>query len=366
MSGKRDYYEVLGVSKTSSSDEIRKAYKQLALANHPDRNPGDSAAETRFREATEAYSVLSDDDKKARYDQFGHAGLEGGGAGFGGEDIFSHFQDLFSEFFGGFGGQQRQQQRGPKRGHDVRIQQRLSLKDAVLGCKREISVRAPSPCETCDGSGAAKGSSRKTCPGCGGAGQVSTARGFVMFTQACGRCQGQGSIIDNPCTKCRGAGEVEKTKKVNVTFPAGIDGGQRLRVPGQGMAGPAGAQPGDLYVDVDLEEDDRFQRDGYDLLTRVEVSFTDAALGTKVALPLLDESTLDLEVPAGTQPGDVLVVKGKGVPRVDGRGRGSLHLLVQVPVPKKVSAKAKELLQALAAELATSSPASSKRANAGG
>jgi molecular chaperone DnaJ len=186
-----------------------------------------------------------------------------------------------------------------------------------------------------------------------------------MFTQACGRCQGQGSVVDNPCPKCRGAGEVEKTKKVNVTFPAGIDAGQRLRVPGQGMAGPAGAQSGDLYVDVDLEEDDRFQRDGYDLMTRVEIAFTDAALGTKLSLPLLDDTTLDVDIPAGTQPGDVLVAKGKGVPRVDGRGKGSLHLVVQVPVPKKVSAKAKELLQALAAELATSSPPS-KRANAGG
>lgn len=363
MSDKRDYYEVLGVAKTATADEIRKAYKQLALQNHPDRNPGDSTAEARFKEATEAYSALSDDDKRARYDQFGFAGLEGGGAA-DGADIFSHFQDLFSEFFGGFGGPQRQQ-RGPKRGQDVRIQQRLTLKDAVLGCKREISVRAPSPCETCDGSGAAKGSARKTCPGCGGAGQVSTARGFVMFTQACGRCQGQGSVVDNPCAKCRGAGEVEKTKKVNVTFPAGIDGGQRLRVPGQGMAGPAGAQPGDLYVDVDLEEDSRFQRDGNDLLTRVEVSFTDAALGTKLTLPLLDDSSLDLDVPPGTQPGDVLVVKGRGAPRVDGRGKGSLHLVVQVPVPKKVSAKAKELLQALASELAAP-PNPTKRANAGG
>jgi molecular chaperone DnaJ len=361
-SSKRDYYEVLGVSKTASSDEIRKAYKQLALANHPDRNPGDSAAEARFKEATEAYGVLSDDDKRGAYDQFGFAGLEGGG-GFGGADIFSNFQDIFSEIFGGFS--QQRQQRGPKRGRDVRVQQRLTLKEAVLGCKRELSVRAPSPCETCDGSGAAKGSSRKTCPGCGGAGQVSVSRGFMMFAQTCGRCQGQGSVVDNPCTKCRGAGEVEKTKKVNVTFPAGIDAGQRLRVPGQGMPGPSGSQPGDLYVDVDLEEDERFQREGQDLVTRVEVSFTDAALGTKLAIPLLDDTELDLDIPAGTQPGDVLVAKNRGVPRIDGRGKGSLHLLVQVPVPKKVSAKAKELLQALAGEL-SASPQAAKRVNASG
>lgn len=363
---KRDFYEVLGVSKTATADEIRKAYRQLALKHHPDRNPGDCNAESCFKEATEAYGVLSDEGKRARYDQFGFAGLEGGDPT-GGADIFSHFQDLFSEFFGGFGGQQRGG-RAPRRGNDVRLQERLSLRDAVLGTKREVVIRAPAPCDTCDGSGAAKGSTKKTCPLCGGAGQVSTSRGFVMFTQTCGRCHGQGAVIETPCPKCKGSGEVEKTRKVAIAFPAGIDGGQRLRVPGQGMPGPGGTPPGDLYVDVELEPDPRFERDQYDLLTRVSVTFTDAALGTKVSIPMLDDQNLEVDVPPGTQPGDVLSLKGKGVPRVDGRGRGTLHVQVTVPVPKKLSAKARALLSELDAELreAAPAPSSAKRATAGG
>lgn len=364
MSRKRCFYEVLAVSKTASADEIRKAYRALALKHHPDRNPGDAQAEAAFKEATEAYSALSDDEKRARYDQFGHDGLEGFGSGQAPGDVFSHFQDLFSEFFGGFGGNGGARQRGPRRGADLRVQERLTLKDAVLGCKREISIRAPAACDACEGSGAAKGTARKACVTCGGAGQVSTARGFVMFTQTCPKCRGQGSTVESPCPSCRGAGEVEKARRVVVSFPAGIDAGQRLRVPGQGMPAPGGGPTGDLYVDVELEPDPRFERDQLDLVTRVSVSYAEASIGTKVPVPMLDDSVHEVDVPAGTQPGAVLSFKGKGAPRVDGRGRGQLHVVVEVRVPKKLSPRARTLLAELDEELRE--PASTgKRATAG-
>jgi len=254
MSEKRCYYEVLGVARQASEDEIRKSYRQSALKYHPDRNQNDPEATVKFKEATEAFSVLSDGEKRARYDQFGHAGLEGGGFDFSGAgvgDIFSQFQDLFSEFFVGGGGSQRGRRQGPRRGGDLRIQEQLTLKEAVVGCKKEVVVRAPAHCDSCDscgGSGAAPGSQRQTCGTCRGAGQVSSARGFVMFTSTCPACHGQGSTLRNPCPKCHGEGQVEKTRKVLVTFPAGIDGNQRLRVPGQGLPGPAGGEAGDLFI----------------------------------------------------------------------------------------------------------------------
>lgn len=350
MSEKRDYYEVLGVTRDAAADDIRKAYRQAALKNHPDRNPGDSAAEARFKEATEAYQVLSDDGKRARYDQFGHAGVEGA-VGFDGGDLFSHFQEIFSDFFGGFGGGHRRR-RGPARGQDIRVQQRLSLRDTLLGCKREVVLRTPAPCEECAGTGAKPGTKRKTCGSCGGQGQVTTSRGFVMFTQTCPECSGEGSVIKTPCAVCKGAGAVEKTRKVVVTFPAGIDGGQRLRVPGQGMPGTEGAPPGDLYVDVDLFPHERFERNGLDLITRVSISFVDAALGGAITVDLPDDTTVDVEIPPGTQSGEVITVRGKGAPRVDGRGRGALQILIHVEVPRHLTPAAQELLRQLQEELA--------------
>jgi len=346
MGSKRDYYEVLGVSRTANTDELRKAYRQLALKHHPDRNPDDPKAEALFKEATEAYGVISDDAKRARYDQFGHAGLEGAGGFEPGNvnDIFSHFQDLFTEFFGG------RSQRAP-RGSDLRVQQSLSLREAVTGCKREICMPVPVECDDCRGSGAAAGTSRRNCDVCGGSGQVSTARGFVMFTQTCPRCRGQGSMVDSPCKKCRGAGHVEKNRKVMVTFPAGVDSGQRLRVPGQGATGPGGAPSGDLYVDIEVEADTVFERDELDLLTRLPLTYAQAALGTKHELELLDGTRVALEVSAGAQPGDVISLRNKGVPRVDGRGRGALHVVLQVAVPRKLSSRARTLLKELDAEL---------------
>ena len=349
MSQKRDYYEILAVAKEASADDIRKAYRQAALKNHPDRNPGDSEAEGRFKEATEAYGVLADEEKRARYDRFGHAGLEGMSDA-GGGDIFTHFQDIFSEFFGGMGGQRRRG--GPARGQDLRVQQRLSLKDAMVGCKREVPLRTPVACDECAGTGAKAGTKRKQCGTCGGVGQVSTSRGFVMFTQTCPECAGEGSVVKTPCPACKGAGAVEKQRKVMVSFPAGIDGGQRLRVPGQGLPGHLGGPPGDLYVDIDLAPDERFERDGADLVTRASISFAEAALGGSTRLELPDESQVTVDVPAGAQPNDVITLKGKGMPRVDGRGRGALQVVVQVDVPRGLSTRAKELLRELDDELA--------------
>lgn len=377
MTDKRDYYEVLGVERGASSDEIRKAYKREALKHHPDRNPGDADAETKFKAINEAYQVLSDDEKRHAYDQFGHAAFQGGGAGFDGMgDVFTHMQDLFAEMFSGgggfgFGGGRRQ----ARRGGDLRVQARLTLQEAAFGIKREITVQAPARCEDCNGSGAKAGSKPEACGHCRGTGQVSNARGFVMFTTPCPRCQGQGVVIKNPCKTCEGHGAVEKARKVVVVFPAGIDAGQRLRVPGQGLPGPANAPPGDLYVDVDIEEDARFERDGVDLVTKVHVSFAQAALGASVDVPSLSEakegaggaSTVPLTVPAGTQPGTVITLKGQGVPRLDGRGRGSLIVVVQVDVPANLSDRAKSLLAEFDEEVrAASAPAETGKARATG
>jgi molecular chaperone DnaJ len=363
MSEKRDYYEVLSVERGASADDIRKAYKREALKHHPDRNPGDSAAEAKFKACNEAYQVLSDDEKRRIYDQFGHAGLEGGGFQ-GAGDVFAHMQDLFAEMFsgggfggfgGGGGGQRRQ-----ARGGDLRMQARLTLREAAFGVKREVTVHAPVRCDDCSGTGAKAGTKPETCGHCRGSGHVSNARGFVMFTTPCPKCHGQGVVVKHPCKTCEGRGAVEKSRKVVVAFPAGIDAGQRLRVPGQGMPGPMGAPAGDLYVEIDVEEDTRFERDGADLVTRFHVSFAEAALGAEVRVASLgdpdgDEAdgspTVSLAIPAGTQSGAVFTIKNQGIPRLDGRGRGSLIGVVQVDVPTTLSDRAKKLIQELHAEL---------------
>ncbi len=354
MSEKRDYYEVIGVSRDAGEDEIRRAYRKLALKYHPDRNQGDAEAESKFKEATEAFSVLSDSEKRAAYDRFGHAGLNGGagfdfsGAGMG--DIFSQFQDMFSDFFGGgpTGGQRR---RGD-RGRDVRVEETITLAEAMTGLKREVQIRGEAACETCKGSGAATPNAKQACVQCGGSGQVRTQRGFIMFSTHCPRCHGQGQIITDPCKTCDGRGVTLRTRNVAVSFPAGIDGGQRLRVPGQGMPGPGGAPAGDLYVDVELAEDPRFERDGNDLVTRHTLSFADAALGTECRIELPNEEVVVFDVPEGTQPGTVLTVRDKGMPALQGRGpRGSLHVVTNVQVPRKLSKKAKKLLDELDKEL---------------
>lgn len=380
MSEKRDYYEVLSVERTASVEEIRKAYKREALKHHPDRNPGDGGAEAKFKAVNEAYQVLSDEEKRRIYDQFGHAGFEGGaGGGFqGAEDVFAHMQDLFAEMFsgGGFGFGGGGGGRRARRGGDLQVQARLSLREAAFGVKREINVVAPAHCDDCGGSGAKPGTKPEACSHCRGTGHVSNARGFVMFTTPCPKCQGQGVVIKHHCKGCAGRGVVERPRKVVVTFPAGVDSGQKLRVSGQGMPGPSGAPAGDLYVVIDVEEDGRFERDGADLVTRVHVSFADAALGAEVRVPGIGngpeksasdgddapkssaknpradvDETVPLRIPAGTQAGNVFTIKGQGVPRLDGRGRGALVAVVQVDVPTALSERAKALIAELDGEL---------------
>ncbi len=361
---KRDYYEVLLVAKDSSDDEIKRSYRKLALKYHPDRNQGDADAEAKFKEATEAYSVLSDSDKRAAYDRYGHAGVQGGGFDFqnaGMGDILSQFQDMFADFFGGFGGGGGGR-RGPERGQDIRIDARVSFTEAYTGTKKEVRVVGAAPCETCDGSGAEKGSKPERCPQCNGQGQVTTQRGFIMFSTTCPRCRGAGVHITNPCKTCRGGGAVEKERKVLVTFPPGVDSGVRMRVPGQGMPGPPNSQAGDLYVDVEVQEDDRYQRDAFDLIAHERVTFAQAVLGATITVELPDGETLEVEMPAGTQPGSVLTVRDKGFTRLDRRGRGRLHVVADVHVPKKLSRKAKKLLGELDNELQTAISKAKKRA----
>ncbi len=350
---KRDYYEVLGVTRQVSEQDLKRAYRKLALELHPDRNPGNAEAEEKFKEASEAFQVLSDPDKRAAYDRFGHAGVSGSGQGFNDiQDIFSQFSDIFSDFFGGgaFGGRSRG---GPQRGSDLRTVVRLSLKEAAFGVKREIPLAHPGPCQTCDGSGAENGR-RTVCPRCKGAGQVAHARGPFLLQSACPSCQGVGSTAENPCKNCRGSGRVEIERTVKVTFPAGIDDGQTLRVPNQGLTGTQGGPAGHLYVDVAIEPDPRYQRDGADLVYGLEVSFPEAALGTEVEVPGLDDEAIKVKVPSGVQPGETVVVRGKGIPQLNRNSRGDLIVVVQVAVPKKLSRKAKKLLEELKEELTSS------------
>lgn len=351
---KRDYYEVLGLERSASLEEVKKAYKKAALKYHPDRNPNNAEAEEQFKLCSEAYAVLSDDAKRRRYDQFGHAGLEGGGPGFNDVgDIFSHFNDLFSDFFGGGGfggGQQRRRRDGAQPGADLRTVVRLTLGEAVFGTKKEVELSHPSPCETCHGSGAKNGE-LSPCTGCGGKGQVSHARGPFLLSSTCPTCQGRGMMPKEPCTSCRGTGETHVHRKVKVTIPAGIDHGQTLRVPSQGQAGRRGGPTGHLYVTVDVAEDARFERQAADLYHELRVAFPVAALGGDVQIPTLDGGIAKATIPAGTQPGQTVVVEGQGVPRLDGRGRGNLVAVVQIDVPKKLSSKAKGLLKDLRAAL---------------
>lgn len=355
MAEKRDYYEVLGVERQATADDIRRAYRQLALKHHPDRNPGNAEAESKFKEASEAFGVLSDDTKRLAYDRYGHAGASAGfdfqGAGIG--DILNQFQDLFSDFFGGFGGGfgGNGRRRAPERGQDVGVAAQLTLAESYAGCKKEVSVTGAAPCEECGGNGAEPGTRPETCPQCRGTGQVTTQRGFIMFSSACARCRGTGQQVASPCKKCGGRGAVERRKKVMVTFPPGIDTGHRLRLAGQGMPGAQQSPPGDLYVDVEVSADPRFERHGNDLAVRAEVSFAEAALGAQLVVALPDATEEKLTLGAGTQPGSVQTLRGKGFPSVERRGRGDLHVVVAVQVPRKLSRKARKLLEELEGEL---------------
>ena len=360
MADKRDYYEVLGVDKSASEDEIKKAYRKKAKQYHPDLNPNNPEAEAKFKEANEAYEVLSDAQKKARYDQFGHAGVDpnygagGAGGGFGGMDF--DLGDLFGSFFGGgFGGRQ-QNPNAPRRGEDVQERVTISFEEAAKGCKRTVETTRIESCSECGGSGAAKGSSPKTCPECGGRGQVQTQQrtpfGVISTSKACPKCGGKGKTVDNPCQKCRGGGRVRRRASVEVNIPAGIDDQQIINVRGEGSKGANGGPAGDLHIVVFVRPHPFFERDGYDVWYNVTVSYAQAVLGATMEIPTL-EGKVKWELPAGTQPGEVFMLRGKGIQKLNSREKGNQLLRVIVDVPKKLTDSQKELVRKLAEELGT-------------
>lgn len=344
----RDYYEVLGISRDADEAEVKKAYRTVAKKCHPDRCPGDSEAEDKFKEAANAYKVLSDPDSRARYDRFGHDGVRGSGfQGFSGvEDIFSAFGDLV-DFFGGRG------RRGARRGNDVQVALPLTFAEAVHGATKDIDVARREPCEGCDGTGAKEGTKPDVCSTCKGQGQVVHSQGFFMIQSTCPACRGEGTVIKDPCTRCRGGGLQRDTTTLSVTVPPGVDEGQQLRLAGKGETPPGGGRPGHLYVVLEIEKDERFLRDGVDVLSRVPVSYLVAALGGEIEIPTLEDectATTKVEVKAGTQPGDVHVRRGKGVRDVNGRGTGDQVVQFIVEIPKKLSSRERELLEQVADE----------------
>ncbi len=340
----RDYYETLGVSRDAGADEIKRAYRKKAMEFHPDRNPDNPEAEKRFKEAAEAYDVLRDAEKRARYDRFGHAGVSGGYTGgfSNAEDIFSHFGDIFGDLFGfsGMGGA------GPRvqAGADLRYNLTVSFRQAAKG--DEISLRIPKSvtCPDCSGSRSAQGSQPEPCSQCGGSGQVIRRQGFFQMAMPCGACHGVGQIIRHPCPRCRGKGQVEEVRELSVRIPAGVDSGNRLRLRGEGAPGVHGGPPGDLYVIIRVEEDGTFQRQGQDLIVRKEISFVQAILGNRVEVPTLDEPAF-VDVPRGTQSGEVFRLAGKGLPHIGGVQSGALLVELIVRIPSSVSGEQEQLLR---------------------
>jgi len=345
---KQDYYELLDVSRDASDRDIKKAYRRLAMKYHPDRNPGDEASELKFKEISEAYEVLSDAQKKAAYDQYGHAGLGGqGGMGGGFEGGFSDiFGDVFGDMFGG--GQGGGRRSNVRRGADLRYNLDLSLEDAVRGCDKTLKVPTYVSCEPCDGSGAKAGTAPKTCNTCGGAGQVRMQQGFFAVQQTCPTCRGEGRVISDPCGSCRGQGRVQKTKTLEVKVPAGVDTGDRIRLSGEGEAGAHGGPSGDLYVQVNVLEHAIFERDGANLYCEVPISFVDAALGGELNVPTLD-GQVKLKIPSETQTGKLFRLRGKGVKPVRGGALGDLMVRAVVETPVSLTSRQKELLQEFAA-----------------
>ena len=364
MADKRDYYEVLGVSKSASDDEIKKAYRKKAKQYHPDLNPGDAEAEAKFKEANEAYEVLSDSQKKARYDQFGHAGVDpnygaGGGAyggGFGGGGFdFGDLGDIFGSVFGGgFGGGRQANPNAPQKGETVQTRVTISFEEAAKGCKRTVDINRVDSCPDCHGTGAGAGSAPKTCPDCQGRGYVNvqqrTPFGVISSQKSCPKCQGKGKVIDNPCSKCRGNGRVNKKVSVDVNIPAGIDDRQVFVVSGAGNAGVNGGPQGDLKVAVFVRPHAYFERDGYNVWLEQHVSFTQAALGDNIRIPTLD-GDVKFDLPAGTQSETVFSLKGKGIQILNGRGRGDQLVRIVVDTPKNLTQRQRDLLAELEKEL---------------
>lgn len=347
MSYKRDYYEVLGINRNATGDELKKAYRQEALKYHPDRNPGDKAAEDKFKEAAEAYEVLRDSQKRRIYDQYGHQGLEGAGfSGFGGfEDIFSSFGDIFEDFFG-IGSGRRSRSRSQK-GADLRYDLKLSFMEAAFGAETHIDVNKRSTCPACVGSGCAKGTHPETCGYCGGSGQTTRSQGFFTLSTTCPSCNGQGQTIPHPCPECRGSGQVIASKRVAVKIPGGVDSGSRLRLNGEGEAGAYGGPPGDLYVFIYVEPHEFFKRDQTNIMCQIEISFVQAALGHTLEVPTLNGNKT-LQVPKGTQPGDVFRFKGEGIPSLRSNRRGDQLVQVAIKTPVGLSKKQESLLKEFA------------------
>ena len=344
---KRDYYEILGVSQGSEKSVIKKAYRKLAMKYHPDQNPDDREAEEKFREAAEAYEILSDDSKRQMYDQYGHAGVSGQGQGFSSyEDIFSSFGDIFGDIFGG-GGSGRRRSTGPRQGADLRYRTEVTLKDVLHGAEQEIEFDTDGECESCDGSGARRGTKPETCSTCGGSGQVVRAQGFFSMASTCPDCYGKGTVIKDPCKNCHGTGREKVHKKIRVNIPKGVRTGTRLRVTGEGEGGLRGGPAGDLYVEMIVKEDSRFEREAEHLLTKVKISYLQAVLGSEIQVENVDGPET-LQVPRGTQPGQTLKIEGAGLPSLQGRRQGDLFCQVEVEIPQKVSKEEEQLLKTLA------------------
>ena len=355
---KRDYYEVLGVSKTATEAEIKKAYRKLAMKYHPDYNPGDKEAEEKFKEINEAHEVLSDPEKRQRYDQYGFAGVDpnygagqggGFGGGFGGVDLGDIFGDIFGGGFGGFGGgSARSNPNAPRKGQDIRVRITLSFDEAVHGCKKNITITRQQQCTECNGTGAAPGTSPETCPDCGGRGytirQQRTPFGVMQSQQPCTRCGGKGKLVKNPCKSCHGSGKVATKKTLEVNIPMGIDDDQSFALRGMGDAGANGGPAGDVIVMVTVRPDDLFQRDGYDVWVTVPITFSQAVLGDNVTVPTID-GKVEYTVPEGTQSGTTFRLRGKGIQYLNGRGRGDMYVKCEVEIPKKLNKTQRDALK---------------------
>jgi molecular chaperone DnaJ len=357
MATKRDYYEILGVSKSASSGEIKKAYRKLAIKYHPDRNPDDQEAEERFKEAAEAYDVLSDDQKRQRYDRFGHAGL-GGASGRSQDmnDIFNNFGDIFSEFFGGggFGGGfssgRRRDPNRPMQGEDLKMRMQVPFSYAVHGGERTVEVPREAECESCEGSGETEETTKTRCTQCGGSGQVRHQQGLFMIQSTCRSCSGSGQILENPCSKCDGAGRVRHREEIKVTIPAGVESGMRVRLRHKGNAGKNGGPPGDLYVVLQVEDSDIFERNGPDLHLELDIDFPTAALGGQVDVPTLNGDK-EIKIEPGTQHGEIARIRNEGLPRVNRGTKGDFYVHFAVRVPEKLNKRQRELLEELAEEM---------------
>ena len=355
---KRDYYEVLGVSRGASEDEIKKAYKKMARKYHPDLNPGDKTAEEKFKEVNEAYEVLSDADKKARYDQYGHAGVDpnfgagGFGGGFDGSFDFGDLGDIFGSFFGGgFGGGRRTNPNAPQRGESIRMSIAISFEEAAFGCEKAVTVERYETCDTCHGNGCAPGTSPEVCPDCHGTGTVQVRRqtpmGVFATSSPCPKCGGKGRIIHQPCKDCRGSGMVRKKKTIQASIPAGIDNGQTISLRGQGNAGKNGGPAGDLLITITVRPHELFRREGTSVLCEAPITFTQAVLGAELEIPTID-GKVKYTLPEGTQSGTTFRLKGKGIPSINGRGRGDQYVTVYIETPKNLNKEQKEALKKFA------------------